>query len=128
MGLPARLTAGLPAYERSCIMGRGAMKILLVCSAGMSTSLLVEAMRRAASEQGIEAEIGSGSAEQLPDLLPSASAVLVAPQIRHRFPRIAQACAAAGVPVALLDQRAYGLVDGAAALAQALAAQAPRPG
>jgi PTS system cellobiose-specific IIB component len=107
-------------------MGRGTMKIILVCSAGMSTSLLVEAMRRAAAEQGREADIGSASAEQLPDLLP-ADVVLVAPQIRHRFAQISQAAAAAGVPAVLLDQRAYGLVDGAAALAQALEAQAAPP-
>jgi PTS system cellobiose-specific IIB component len=103
------------------------MKIVLVCSAGMSTSLLVEAMRHAASEQQIEAEITSAGAEQLADLLPSAAVVLVAPQIRHRFARIAQAASAAGVPAVLLDQRAYGLVDGAAALAQALAAEQTPP-
>jgi len=104
------------------------MKILLVCSAGMSTSLLVEAMERAAREQGIEAEIGSAGAEQLSDLLPATDAVLVAPQMRHRFRQLAEAAAAAGVPIALLDQRAYGLVDGAAALAQALGAGKTPPG
>ena len=103
------------------------MKIILVCSAGMSTSLLVEAMRRAASEQGLEAEVRSASVEQLPDLLPSADAVLVAPQIRHRLAQIAQAAGAAGVSIALLDQRAYGLIDGAAALAQAMQAQDTPP-
>ena len=113
----------MSASAPSCIMGaQGAMKIILVCSAGMSTSLLVEAMERAAAEQGRQVEIASASTEQLPDLLP-ADAVLVAPQIRHRFARIAQAAAAAGAPAVLLDQRAYGLVDGAAALAQALEAQ-----
>ena len=32
-------------------------KILLVCNAGMSTSMLVQRMEKAATEKGIEAEI-----------------------------------------------------------------------
>ena len=33
------------------------MKILLVCNAGMSTSMLVQRMEKAAKEKNIEAEI-----------------------------------------------------------------------
>ena len=40
------------------------IKILLVCSAGMSTSLMVNKMKDAAAQRGIEAEIWAvGDAE-----------------------------------------------------------------
>ena len=40
------------------------MKILLACSSGMSTSLLVNKMKEAATEQSVEAEIWAvGQAE-----------------------------------------------------------------
>jgi len=97
-----------------------AMRILLVCSAGMSTSLLVAAMQKAAAERGLTAEILPLSASELPEQLPSASAVLVAPQMRHRFPQLSAAAQEAGVPIDLIPPQVYGLVNGPAALDLAL--------
>lgn len=39
------------------------IKILLCCASGMSTSLLVEKMKRAAAKQSVEAEIWAVNAE-----------------------------------------------------------------
>jgi PTS system cellobiose-specific IIB component len=96
------------------------MRILLVCSAGMSTSLLVAAMQKAAAERGLAADILPLSASELPEQLPSASAVLVAPQMRHRFPQLSAAAQEAGVPIDLIPPQVYGLVNGPAALDLAL--------
>ena len=44
-------------YNRYREGGRKMIRIMLCCASGMSTSLLVEKMKKAALEQGIEAEI-----------------------------------------------------------------------
>lgn len=115
------------------------MTILLVCAAGMSTSLLVEAMRKAAgaaaatsypadggmplggSAAGGQVHIEAVGSEGLEDRLGESDVILVAPQVRHRFARFAELAAAAGRPIGLIDPKVYGLVDGAGALAQARA-------
>lgn len=97
------------------------MKVLLVCSAGMSTSLLAAAMTAAAEAAGTPLEVAAAGVSELPEALVGVSAVLVGPQVRHRFGQIEAACREAGVPAGVIDGRVYGLVDGPAALAQAVA-------
>jgi len=96
------------------------MKILLVCSAGMSTSLLVEAMRKAAAEQQkTDVEIEAAGSESLGDLMPGVDVVLVGPQVRHRFDRFSEMAGRLGKPIAVIEPVVYGRVDGAGALKQA---------
>ena len=55
------------------------MKILLVCSAGMSTSLMVEKMKAAAEEQGIDADISASAEADLAVNMDGVSIVLLGP-------------------------------------------------
>ncbi|MCD4782416.1 MAG: PTS sugar transporter subunit IIB [Candidatus Eremiobacteraeota bacterium] len=91
-------------------------KILVVCSSGMSTSLLVKAMRKAADKEGYEVEISSAPIVGAEDLMPETDAVLVGPQMRHRFEEIERIFAVADVPAKLVPPQVYGLMDGKAAL------------
>lgn len=91
-------------------------KILLVCSSGMSTSMLVKAMQKAATEEGYPAGVSSAGIAGIEDMVKSADAILVGPQIRHRFDALKQICDGAGVPVQLVPTQIYGLMDGKAAL------------
>jgi len=104
-----------------------AVKVLLVCSAGMSTSLLAQAMQAAAAAQGRALEVVSASASELPEALEGVAAALVAPQVRHRFSHLVALCQEAGVGAALIEPQVYGRVDGPAALAQALALAGAQP-
>ncbi|MDR2772117.1 MAG: PTS sugar transporter subunit IIB, partial [Elusimicrobiota bacterium] len=45
------------------------MKIVLVCNAGMSTSVLVQKMQKVAQEKQIEASVAAYSVEVLEELL-----------------------------------------------------------
>ncbi len=96
------------------------MKILLVCAAGMSTSLLVEAMRKKAAEEGRnDVEIAASGSESLEDLIQLYDVVLVGPQVRHRFDRFREIASESGKPIAVIEPMIYGRVDGAGALRQA---------
>lgn len=97
------------------------MKIVLVCNAGMSTSVLVQKMLKSAEAKGIEAEIDAYSIEVLEETLENSKVdcILVGPQIRHMMPNVEKL--ASGVcPVALIDMRNYGTINGEAVLTQAL--------
>lgn len=59
------------------------MKIILVCSAGMSTSMLVNKMRKAAEDRGMDAEINAIAESQLKNNLEGLDVVLVGPQVRY---------------------------------------------
>ncbi|MCF8698140.1 PTS sugar transporter subunit IIB, partial [Enterococcus faecium] len=58
--------------------------IMLVCSAGMSTSLLVTKMQKAAEEKGMEADIFAVSASDADNNLESKNVdvLLLGPQVR----------------------------------------------
>ena len=59
-------------------------KILLCCSAGMSTSLLVTKMRKVAEERGIEVEIDAVALELFDENLPKYDIFLLGPQVKFK--------------------------------------------
>ncbi|WP_125605689.1 PTS sugar transporter subunit IIB [Lapidilactobacillus bayanensis] len=95
--------------------------IMLVCSAGMSTSLLVTKMQKAAEAKGIEAKIFATAAGDADNALASndVNVMLLGPQVRFMLSQFQQKLADKNIPVAVIDMRAYGMMDGATVLAQA---------
>ena len=77
------------------------INIMLCCASGMSTSLLVEKMKKAASQDGIKVDIWAVGANE----------------IRENADKESEA---PGVPVANIGMREYGMMNGAAVLKQAL--------
>ena len=59
------------------------MKILLICSAGMSTSLLVSKMEKSAEARGIECLIKAVSAADGKNVINDYDVVLLGPQVRY---------------------------------------------
>ena len=85
-------------------------RIVLLCAAGLSTSILVKKMEHAAEEIGYEVEIGAYPAPEAKTVGVGADIILLAPQaawkisqIRDLFPDL---------PVEPVDMQAYGLGDG----------------
>jgi len=95
-------------------------KILLVCSAGMSTSLLVTKMQEAAQEQGIDADIWAVSEADASSNWQKADVLLLGPQVRFLEGKIKE-MVEGKIPVAVIDMRAYGMMDGQLVFDQALA-------
>jgi len=95
-------------------------KILLVCSGGMSTSMLVTKMREEAKVQGIEAEINAMAISEADAVIDKMDIVLLGPQVRFHLKEI-EKMAKGRIPVKVIDMLAYGKMDGKAVLNDALA-------
>lgn len=88
-------------------------KIVLVCAAGMSTSLLVNKMRSAADEQSYEVEIDAYPIAEVEQIAQEADVVLLGPQVRHQIEDVKNLVSC---PVESIDMRAYGIMDGKAVI------------
>lgn len=93
-------------------------KILLICNAGMSTSMLVAKMKKAAGELRVEVEIEARSLSDAKEAVREADLVLLGPQIRYERSNIQKI--AGRIPVEAIDMRDYGLMDGKKVLKHAL--------
>ncbi len=94
------------------------IKIMLVCSAGMSTSLLVNKMLDAAKIQAIEAEIFAVPEAEIKLYIDKADIVLLAPQVRFLYGKMSKELEGSGKPLAVIDSVSYGLMNGAAVVKQ----------
>lgn len=92
-------------------------KIFLLCSAGMSTSLLVNKMKEVAESKGYEYDISATSLANLKDIKDKADVILLGPQVRFDEDRVKKE--AENVPVSVVDMAAYGMMDGEKVLDQA---------
>ena len=97
-------------------------KIMLVCAAGMSTSLLVTKMIAAAKEMGDEIEIFALPISEGEKKLNEVDCVLLGPQVRFQKAQIEKAIAdqKLDLAVAVIDMKDYGMMNGKAVYQTAL--------
>lgn len=95
------------------------IRIMLCCASGMSTSLLVEKMKKAGKEKGIQTDIWAVGANEIKANAKNADVILLGPQVRYAQKAIQ--ADAQGVPVAHIGMKEYGMMNGKAVLEQALA-------
>ncbi len=95
-------------------------RIMFVCSAGMSTSLLVSKVEAAAKEKGIEAKIWAVSESEARNHYDDVDVILLGPQVRFLKAKIVADTADKGVNVDVVDTVNYGRMNGEAVLEQAL--------
>lgn len=89
-------------------------KVVLLCAAGMSTSLLVQKMQAAADEQGFACAIEAHPVAQAAQAGADADIILLGPQVRFQLDRVKEQVSC---PVEPIDMRAYGQMNGAAVVA-----------
>lgn len=89
-------------------------KIILLCAAGMSTSMLVKKMQEAAEAQSFACEIAAYSTSEAATKASDADVILLGPQVRFQKAKITGLCP--GIPVDAIDMRMYGRMDGAGVL------------
>jgi cellobiose PTS system EIIB component len=92
------------------------VRIVLVCSFGLSTSLLVKAMETVAMADGLVVDVKAIGTSELADHAPRADVLLLAPQVRYIRPTLEKY----GKPQGVIDGVSYALADGNKALRQAL--------
>lgn len=91
-------------------------KIFLLCSAGMSTSLLVNKMKEVAVSKGYEYDIAATSLANLKDIKDKTDIILLGPQVRFDEDRVKKEVG--NIPVSVVDMAAYGMMDGEKVLDQ----------
>ncbi|WP_106496373.1 PTS sugar transporter subunit IIB [Lentibacillus sp. Marseille-P4043] len=94
--------------------------ILLACSSGMSTSLLVSKMEEAAKEKGIEVTVWAVAQDKAAKEMKKADVLLIGPQMRFMKKKLSKNADEAGIPLDVIDPVAYGRIDGQAVLEKAL--------
>jgi PTS system cellobiose-specific IIB component len=90
-------------------------KIVLFCSAGMSTSMLVQKMKEAAAAQNYECSVAAFPMNEAKDHGTDADVILLGPQVRFAKDKVAAACP--GVPIDVVDMKLYGRMDGKGVIA-----------
>jgi PTS system cellobiose-specific IIB component len=88
------------------------MKILLVCAAGMSTSLLVSKMKKEAEGQGKNYEIWAVAAGDATDDIRRADVVLLGPQVRFMIDNVRAMAGDRKVPIETIPTMDYGMCNG----------------
>src|SRR3954469_15365910 len=94
------------------------VQVLIVCSWGMSTSLLVDSLLAAAETAHYELGVEALSAGEYAVKVDECDVVLIAPQIRHLRKSIEKLATAVGKPVAMIEPFHYATMDGQAVLKQ----------
>lgn len=86
------------------------MNILLVCSAGMSTSLLVARMLEAADNLGLKLKIEARPVSEVNMYGDDADAILLGPQVRFQLKYVQSAYPDKFIEI--IDTRDYGMMNG----------------
>ena len=89
-------------------------KIVLLCSNGMSTSMMVAKMMDGAAKSGYDCSIAAYALTDARQVATDADCILVGPQVKHKLGQVQQDCP--GVPAAAIEMKDYGMMNGAAVL------------
>ncbi|MEG6567193.1 PTS sugar transporter subunit IIB [Thermoanaerobacterium saccharolyticum] len=96
------------------------LKIILFCSSGSSTSMLIGRIEEAAKARGIEVAVDAYPEAQMEKYVEEADVVLLGPQVKFILPKAKKICSEKGVPVDIINPVVYGMMDGEKVLDQAL--------
>lgn len=95
-------------------------KVILLCSFGMSTSLLVTKMRKVAEEHKLPVQIDAFSYSEADKIVENnrPDCILLGPQIKYMFEEIKGKYEPLGIPVDIIDTVDYGSMNGEKVLKQ----------
>ncbi len=85
-------------------------KVVLFCAAGMSTSLLVNKMQKAAAAKGLEYEIAAHPLSEADKYGPEADIILLGPQVSYKLKATKEQFA--DKPVEAINMQDYGMMNG----------------
>lgn len=88
------------------------MKILLVCAAGMSTSLVVTKMKAALAPNEQDWVIKAEPVEKLQTIIDEYDVVLLGPQIGYKKAELSKLAEKKGKPLDIINTMDYGLCKG----------------
>ena len=92
-------------------------KIVLLCANGMSTSLLVDNMRKVVEKEGYNYKISAHAISTFVESAADVDAILIGPQVRYELKKVSDKLPEKAIEV--IDMSAYGMVDGKKVVEQA---------
>ncbi|WP_281165163.1 PTS sugar transporter subunit IIB [Liquorilactobacillus sicerae] len=95
--------------------------IMLCCTAGMSTSMMVSRMQKVAEQSGLDYKIFAKPTAEAGDILHNEKidCILLGPQVKYLKAEFEKKYQSFNVPIAIIDMAAYGMMDGKKVLEQA---------
>lgn len=84
--------------------------ILLICSSGMSTSIMAKQMQEVADKSSIEANIWATGEALADEHIPKSDIILLAPQISYLLEKMQNK--AVSMPVEVIEMSDYGTMNG----------------
>lgn len=85
-------------------------KIVLLCCQGMSTSMLVSKMQKAAADQGLEYDIAAHPIASASSVAADADLILLGPQVRFQQSKVQKELPDRKIEI--IDMKSYGMMDG----------------
>ncbi|QQK78591.1 PTS sugar transporter subunit IIB [Salicibibacter cibi] len=101
-------------------MAEQSIKVIILCSWGATSSQLAKKVEEAATKRGITADIYAGGTGDFKDRAADYDVALLEPQVRHLRKEVTRIAEPHNVPVELVEQTAFALMDGEKVLDQAL--------
>lgn len=97
-------------------------KIYLFCSAGMSTSMLANAMQKVADSHNIPVEVKAFPENKVVEITDEKNpdVILLGPQVKYKYNEIVKLVGDRGIPIEVIDSAAYGMMDGEKVLKTAI--------
>lgn len=95
------------------------MNILIICSSGMSSSVLVSNMQEAALKLNVPAKIEALGRDESSQISLNYDVILLAPQVRYQKDRFLRMTNNA-IPIEIIDTVAYGTLNGEKVIKQAI--------
>ncbi|WP_203623638.1 MULTISPECIES: PTS sugar transporter subunit IIB [unclassified Lacticaseibacillus] len=103
------------------------MKIVLACVAGLSTTMMMDSMKKVIKDSKAldesTFELKAIPAEQLPAEIEGTDVVLLAPQISYKKDFVESVTKPRNIPYVVIPKETYGAMDGATVVKEALIAQ-----
>jgi len=98
------------------------VNIILVCSAGMSTSMIVSKMKKVAADNSLDVEVAAIPSTEAEEYIETnnVDVLLLGPQVRYLEKRFKELGEKANVKVDVINPVHYGTMNGEKILQQAL--------
>ena len=89
-------------------------KVYLFCSAGMSTSMLASNMQDVANQHNLPIKVAAFPHNKLEEIISEdrPDCILLGPQVKFMYEETVEQFGSQGIPIAVIDQGDYGMMNG----------------
>ncbi|MDR2976369.1 MAG: PTS sugar transporter subunit IIB [Streptococcaceae bacterium] len=103
------------------------MRIILCCNAGLSTTMLMDSMKKTVENSqklnSADFTFKAIPADALDSEIDNCDAIVIGPQVAHKVDQIKDLAEPRHIPYVVVDKETYGAMDGATVIKSVLIAQ-----